>query len=126
MGLSTNRQLDLIPPPRTYEAVLQKNSTFVCSYLDRNFGINEEKEIREVSSLVEQLKASDYISLLIERASKEANKMADSFSKFCKVFTFSEIKDGLGNNSILLIDVRRSEERREPGRIPGSVNVPCT
>ena len=46
------------------------------------------------------------------------------FEKFSKIFTFTEVKEGLGDNSILLLDVRNEAERQEPGRIPGSVNVP--
>ena len=35
------------------------------------------------------------------------------------------MRDGLGKNEIYLIDVRTSEERVNPGRIPGSLHVPC-
>ena len=46
-------------------------------------------------------------------------------SKYMKVLGFNEVKEGLGTNSILLVDVRNVNERKDPGRIPGSVNVPC-
>ena len=39
--------------------------------------------------------------------------------------TFDEVRDGLGGNSAIVIDVRTVEEREIPGRIPGSTNVPC-
>lgn len=38
--------------------------------------------------------------------------------------TFNRVRDGLGKNEIYLIDVRTSEERVNPGRIPGSLHVP--
>ena len=38
---------------------------------------------------------------------------------------FSEVKQGLEEKSILLIDVRNPDEIRNMGRIPGSHNIPC-
>lgn len=38
---------------------------------------------------------------------------------------FSEVKQGLEANSILLIDVRNPDEVQNLGRIPGSYNIPC-
>lgn len=46
------------------------------------------------------------------------------FDKFARVYTFTEVNEGLGVNSILLIDVRKESEREEWGRIPGAVHVP--
>ena len=38
---------------------------------------------------------------------------------------FAEVKLGLEEKSILLIDVRNPDEIRNMGRIPGSLNIPC-
>ena len=46
-------------------------------------------------------------------------------SKVMKVVGFNEVRDGLGNNTMLVVDVRNDHERKDPGRIPGTVNVPC-
>ena len=37
---------------------------------------------------------------------------------------FSDVRQGLAENSILLIDVRNVEEVKSAGRIPGSYNIP--
>ena len=37
---------------------------------------------------------------------------------------FSDVRQGLAENNILLIDVRNVEEVRSAGRIPGSYNIP--
>jgi 3-mercaptopyruvate sulfurtransferase SseA len=37
---------------------------------------------------------------------------------------FSDVKQGLESNAILLIDVRNPEEVRTSGKIPGSHNIP--
>ena len=47
-------------------------------------------------------------------------------ARFMRLYDYSQVREGLGNNSILLIDVRKAHERNDPGRIPGSVNVPRT
>ena len=39
---------------------------------------------------------------------------------------FSEVKQGLEEKSILLIDVRNPDEIRNMGRIPGSHNIPLS
>lgn len=39
---------------------------------------------------------------------------------------FEQVKEGVGKNSIYLLDVRNANERENPGRIPGSVHVPLT
>ena len=39
--------------------------------------------------------------------------------------TFEEVRDGLGGDSAIVIDVRSVAERDDPGRIPGSCHVPC-
>ena len=49
----------------------------------------------------------------------------DMASKVMRVVGFEQVRDGLGNNTMLLVDVRNDHERRDPGRIPGTVNVPC-
>ena len=38
---------------------------------------------------------------------------------------YPEVSSGLLMNTLLVIDVRTMEERKKPGRIPGSLNVPC-
>ena len=39
--------------------------------------------------------------------------------------SFEEVRDGLGGDSAIVIDVRSVAERDDPGRIPGSCHVPC-
>ena len=39
--------------------------------------------------------------------------------------SFEEVRDGLGGDSAIVIDVRSVAERNDPGRIPGSCHVPC-
>ena len=39
--------------------------------------------------------------------------------------SFEEVRDGLGGDSAIVIDVRSVAERVDPGRIPGSCHVPC-
>ncbi|TRY78453.1 hypothetical protein TCAL_06152, partial [Tigriopus californicus] len=39
---------------------------------------------------------------------------------------FDQVKQGLEEKSIILIDVRKPHERFHPGRIPGSVNIPLS
>ena len=39
-------------------------------------------------------------------------------------YSIEQVKQGLGQNGIYLIDVRNHNERLNPGRIPGSLHIP--
>ena len=41
-----------------------------------------------------------------------------------RIIDFEEVKNGIGSDSILMIDVRNPKERINPGHIPGTKNLP--
>ena len=41
-----------------------------------------------------------------------------------RIIDFEEVKNGIGGDSILMIDVRNPKERINPGHIPGTKNLP--
>ncbi len=42
-----------------------------------------------------------------------------------KWLSFDELKKGLLEDSLFILDVRTSEERLNPGRIPGTCHLDC-
>ena len=42
-----------------------------------------------------------------------------------KLIDYEDVKNGIGNDSLLMIDVRNPHELLKTGRIPGTKNVPC-
>ena len=42
-----------------------------------------------------------------------------------KTVDFEYVQDGLGNNSVIVVDVRPLDQRLEDGRIPGTCHVLC-
>ena len=41
------------------------------------------------------------------------------------VMEYEDVKSGLADKSIALIDVRNPDELVKHGKIPGSINIPC-
>ena len=41
------------------------------------------------------------------------------------IMEFEDVKEGLANKSLVLIDVRNPDELVKHGKIPGSINIPC-
>ena len=49
---------------------------------------------------------------------------AESGLKVSYVMEFEDVNAGLGDKSLLLIDVRNPDEIQQHGKIPGSINIP--
>ena len=50
--------------------------------------------------------------------------MENGKSNNLEEYSIEQVKEGLGQNGIYLIDVRNHNERLNPGRIPGSLHIP--
>ena len=52
-------------------------------------------------------------------------KYVDGTTDHKKLIDYEDVKNGIGSDSFLMIDVRNPHELLKTGRIPGTKNVPC-